>query len=224
MLSPFARREWLIIAALGLALVIGALLLGWWIIAAVLAVATLALLGFFRDPARSVPTMRGLVISPADGRVRSIHDVEHFEPFDGPAHCVRIFMSVLDVHVQRAPMHGRVTLIEHRPGKFLNALKPESADENEALTMTLVHPTRDVPVCAVRQIAGAIARRIVCGAAEGEILQRGQRYGIIKFGSTVELYLPASQRVQLQVGQGVYVRGGLTVIASVSGDKVEGPA
>jgi phosphatidylserine decarboxylase len=213
MLSPYGKREWLLVLAIGLTLtVLLAIFVAWWA-AVVAALATAALLAFFRDPARKTPTLRGLMISPADGRVSSIHQLEHFEPFDGPATCIRIFLSVLDVHVQRSPCHGRVVSIVHKSGKFMNALKPDAADHNESVTMLLRHPTNDAPVAAVRQLVGAIARRIVCGVAVGDILQRGQRYGMIKFGSTVELYLPGHDRHDIEVEVGRYVYGGQTILA-----------
>jgi len=224
MLSPFGKREWLLILAIGGALTLLALLATWWVPAFLLAAITLALLAFFRDPPRLVPSMRGLMTSPADGRVSSIHEVEHFEPFDGPAVCIRIFLSVLDVHVNRSPCHGRVVSISHRPGEFLNALKAESAEANESVTMVLHHPQRKAPIAAVRQVAGAIARRIVCSATEGDILQRGQRYGMIKFGSTTELYLPHPHYVELRVRQGDRVYAGSTVLAAITAGEADEPA
>ena len=115
-------------------------------------------------------------------------------------------------------MHGRVASVTHKPGKHINAIKAESAEHNESVTVVLRHPVSGVALCAVRQVAGAIARRIVCGAREGELLQRGQRYGMIKFGSTTELYLPNPQRVKVMVGEKEYVYGGSTVLAVVEGD------
>lgn len=215
MLSPFARSQCLIIIAAGAVLTGACLGLRWWGLAAVVAVATLALLAFFRDPNRQVPSRRGVVVSPADGRVRSIHRIDHFEPFDGPAHCVRIFLSVFDVHVQRSPLHGRVASIHRRDGPRGNALKEDSAEENAAVTMVLNHPTRDEPRAAVRQIVGMVARRIVCSPAEGDILQRGQRYGIIIFGSTVDLYLPEDQIAAIELQSGQRVNGGVTVVAEL---------
>jgi phosphatidylserine decarboxylase len=131
---------------------------------------------------------------------------------------------VLDVHVNRSPIYGRVTAIRHKPGEHLNALKPESAERNESATLTLHHPTHGHPVAVVRQIAGSIARRIVCGVEEGEILQRGQRFGLIKFGSTTELYLPQPDRVRVEVREGQYVYGGATLVAMVGSPHPVGEA
>jgi len=221
MLSRYGKREWLLTLLIGFGLVALILWAGrsWWPLALIVALLTLALLAFFRDPRRRTPTMRGLMIAPADGRISSIQRVEHFEPFDGPATCIRIFLSVLDVHVQRSPCHGRVAEVVRREGEYLNALKPDAADRNCSVTMLLHHPTRETPVAAVRQIVGVIARRIVCDVSIGDILQRGQRYGMIKFGSTVELYLPGDADHHIEVEPGRYVFGGFTVLARARTDR-----
>lgn len=216
MLSSYGKPQTTILLVAGVIAALVFAFLQWWITLAIVVVADLALLAFFRDPDRKTPTQRGQVVAACDGRVSSIHDLEHFEPFNGPAKCIRVFLSVFDVHVNRSPMHGRVVSVTHKPGKKLNALKAESAELNEAVTIVLEHPAQQKPVAAVRQIAGAIARTIVCGAEVGQTLQRGQRYGLIKFGSTTEVYLPHPDRVQVQVRQGQYVWGGETVLALVT--------
>ena len=215
MLSPYGKREWSIVGSVGLVVTIAALVLHWWVLAATLALVTIALLLFFRDPPRQIPSQRGIMVSPADGRISSIHDLKYFEPFDGPAVCVRIFLSVLDVHVNRAPCHGQVVKITYKEGEFLNALKPESAERNESNLIELVHPSSGHPIAAVKQIAGAIARRIVCGTKENDVLQRGERFGLIKFGSTTELYVPKQFQPQVMVNKGQYVYGGMTVLVQV---------
>lgn len=215
MLSPYGKPQTTIIGIIGTGAMVGAAYFGWWITLAILAVITVGLLAFFRDPHRTVPTLRGQAVAPADGRISSIHTVDHYEPFDGPALCLRIFLSVLDVHINRAALHGKVASITHKPGKYLNALKAESAELNESVTLVFHNPTHEVPVCAIRQIAGAIARRIVTGVDVGDILQRGQRFGMIKFGSTTELYLPHPDRVEVKIQQGQYVWAGVTVMAIV---------
>jgi phosphatidylserine decarboxylase len=214
-LTSFGQREWTVIGGVGFLGVLGCLAAGWWIAAGLILIAAMAGLSFFRDPHRVIPLQRGQIVAPADGRVRAVEHLEHFEPFGGPAICIRIFLSVLNVHINRSPCHGRVTSIQYTPGRHLNALKAESAAENESLLMVLHHPTRGRPVAAVRQISGAIARRIVCAASEGEILNRGQRYGMIKFGSTTELFLPDPDQVQVTVETGRRVYAGHTVVATV---------
>lgn len=222
MLSPYAKNEWLTILAVGLLTTIAAVIVGWWWLAFLTVPLTAALLAFFRDPNRKTPSQRGAMISPADGRVSSIHEVEHFEPFEGPATCIRIFLSVFDVHINRSPCHGEVKSITYKPGDHKNALNPTSAETNESNLIVLVHPIRRHPLAAVRQVAGLLARTITCGLKEGDVAQRGQRIGIIKLGSTTELYLPADLRPRVEVQQGQYVYAGITVLASVTGkDPVE---
>ena len=215
MLSGYAKREWSTIMAIGVLLSIAAIVAGVWPVAILVVLLAAGAVAFFRDPQRYVPTQRGLMVSPADGRISSIHQVEHFEPFDGPAVCVRIFMSVLDVHVNRSPCHGLVESVTHKPGDHLNALNPDSAEVNESVLMVLLHPTGRHPLAAVRQVAGILARTIVCRAAPDIVLQRGQRFGIIKLGSTVELYVPAIAQPRVVVEQGQYVHGGVTVLVHV---------
>lgn len=215
MLTPYGKRECLGILAGSLALMLVALLLRWWVPAALVFPIALALLAFFRDPKRRIPSQRGIMVAPADGRVSSIHRIDHFEPLGQPALCVRIFLSVLDVHVNRSPCHGRVVSITHAPGRYMNALNPESAGVNESNLVVLEHPTRREPLAAVKQIAGAIARRIVCDLRPSQIVQRGERFGMIKFGSTTELYVPLSLLPEPQVQQGQRVRGGATVLLKV---------
>ena len=216
MLSGYGKREWSTILAIGLMFTITCLIVGWWWSTIPIVLITVALLSFFRDPPRRVPNQRSVVVSPADGRISSIHQVDHFEPFDGPATCVRVFLSVLDVHINRSPCHGVVEFTRHQAGKHLNALNPRSAEVNESMLMLLVHPVRRHPVAAVRQVAGLLARTIVCAVDDGQVLQRGQRFGMIKLGSTTELYLPAFSDPEILVGQGDRVVAGVTLLARVS--------
>ncbi len=216
MLSPQARNEWLTITGLGVLLSVAAGVFGIWWLIPVLLIATLAGLLFFRDPDRAIPSQRNAVVAPADGRVSSVHEIEHFEPFDGPATCIRIFLSVLDVHINRCPCHGRVRSITHKPGLHRNALNPDSAEVNENNLIVLEHPVKGHPVAAVRQVAGLLARTVVCTVKEQAILQRGQRIGLIKLGSTTEVYLPATLRPQVSVQTGQKVSGAVTVIAMIT--------
>jgi phosphatidylserine decarboxylase len=216
MLSSYAKREWLVVIVVTVLLFVSAALLGWWWALPIPVLVSLPLLWFFRDPPRRVPSQRAVAVAPSDGRVSSIHEVEHFEPFGGPAVCVRIFMSVFDVHVNRVPCHGSVASVTHKPGKHLNTLRPQSAEDNETVTTVFIHPTRHHPVAAVRQVAGLLARTIYNALYEGQVAQRGQRMGIIKLGSTTELYLPISLQPQVQVVKGQRVYGAITVLASVT--------
>ena len=228
MLSPYGKLEWLTIAAIGVMLSIAAGVAGFWWVSFVLIPLTLALMAFFRDPNRKTPSQRGAVVAPADGRISSIHELEHFEPLGGPATCIRIFLSVLDVHINRSPCHGHVASITHKPGDHKNALNPTSAETNESNLIVLVHPIRRHPLAAVRQVAGLLARTIACGVHEGDVVQRGQRIGMIKLGSTTELYLPADLQPKVAVSQGQKVYAGVTVLAMVTSkdqpDPDESPA
>lgn len=169
---------------------------------ALLAVAA-AVAGFFRDPARVAPGGEGLVVSPADGKVVEVDDG------DPMGRRVSIFLSPLDVHINRAPLDARVADIRYRPGRFLAAYKGKASEENERNAVELADGSgRTVRVV---QIAGFLARRIVCDVGRGDSLKRGERFGMIMFGSRVDLHLPAEARVAVQPGE--RVRGGETVVA-----------
>lgn len=216
MLSKHAKLECITIAAVGFMLSVAVVLIGLWWLVPVIVIATFALLAFFRDPERRTPTQRGVMVAPSDGRISSIHEIEHFEPLDGPAVCVRIFMSVLDVHINYSPYHTAVESITHTPGEHLNTLKPESAEDNESNLLVLVHPNREYKMAAVRQVAGMLARTIVCHVHEEQVIQRGQRIGLIKLGSTTELYIRKDLSPRLQVKEGQRVTGGVTVCAQIT--------
>lgn len=166
---------------------------------------------FFRDPRRAVPDEPGLVVSPADGKIVEIADVDDPEFLGEPAVKIGIFLSVFNVHVNRAATDARVVRLRYQPGKFLNALRPSSAEENERMDVYLVEPDPPHRRYVVRQIAGAIARRIVCTLRPGQEVARGERFGMIKFGSRTEILLPsAGFEVAVQIGQKVL--GGRTVL------------
>ena len=145
---------------------------------------------FFRDPPRRVPQEPGLVVSPADGTVAEITRLEHDEFIGGPAVRIGIFLSIFNVHLNRAPLACRVIALRYSPGEFLNALRPESALRNENMWIGLEEESPPHRRLVVRQISGAIARRIVCDLRPGESLGRGQKFGMIKLGSRTELILP----------------------------------
>ncbi len=168
---------------------------------------------FFRDPRRSVPAAPGLVVSPADGKVVEIARLAHDEFVGGPAVRIGIFLSVFNVHVNRAPLACRVIQLDYRPGEFLNALDPASAIRNESMWIGLEEPASPFRRLVCRQISGAIARRIVCDLAPGETLARGQKFGMIKFGSRTELILPDETGLVVETKIGDKVRGGKTVLA-----------
>ncbi len=190
-----------------------------WLLTPVLSVVgvvfVLFCLYFFRDPGRVAPLRPGLVLAPADGHVVSVMHAAPPEALDlGPAERVRvaIFLSVLDVHVNRMPVDGTITRIAYRHGKFLNASLDKASDDNERNALAIRLPDgRDL---AVVQIAGLIARRILCHVHEGESVVAGSRFGIIRFGSRTDIYLPVGVASLVSVGQSMI--GGETVIAELN--------
>ncbi len=174
---------------------------------AILGLDALALIGilatffiafFFRDPDRVVPNSEGLVVSPADGKVIAVTTVDDSSYYEGSALKISIFMSVFNVHVNRIPFEGRVIKISYHPGKFLaaNLGKASSANERNAVFLESENQKK---ICTV-QIAGLIARRIICGLKEGDLVARGQRFGMICFGSRLDVYLPADTTLTITVG------------------------
>lgn len=164
---------------------------------------------FFRDPQRKIPEEPGVVVSPADGWVVDIEEIQDPEFIGEPALKIGIFLSVFNVHVNRISLAARVIRMRYEPGKFLNALYPSSAKENERMEVFFVEPTSPHRRFIIRQIAGAIARRIVCEIRPGQVLKIGERFGMIKFGSRTELLLPKKDfEILVQVGSKVH--GGAT--------------
>jgi len=213
MLSLYGKNEWLTVIAITLLLLISVMLLGLWYLSIPVLTFSMLVLWFFRDPERHVPPQRGIIVSPADGVISSIHRLEQFDPFGGPAICIRVFMNVFNIHVNRSPCHGSVSAIQHKDGLHKSTLNPSSMEHNESNMIVLVHPIRRHYVAAVRQVAGLLARTIVCSVREGQTLQRGMRIGMIKLGSTTELYVPEELRPELKVEKGQKVYGGITVLA-----------
>lgn len=170
-------------------------------LAAVACAAMLFVAFFFRNPERSVPGEKGLVVSPADGRVLKIEEVQLDGLLPGPHRKVSIFMNVFNVHVNRVPYAGRVEKIEYRAGKFLSADLDKASADNEKNTILI--RTAEGKAFLTIQIAGLIARRIVCWIGEGMEVARGQRFGLICFGSRLEVVLPLDSRILVQPGQKV---------------------
>ena len=179
--------------------------LGWKWAAGILIFFGLFVFYFFRDPERTIPSDPGAIVSPADGRVVEIVD----ELFDGnPGHRISIFLSIWDVHVQRAPSAGRVADVVYRPGRFYAALFSAASRENEQNVIYLNTPSGPL---VFKQIAGAIARRVICWKREGEVVALGERVGLIRFGSRVDIWLPP--QAQVVVGRGQKVKGGESILA-----------
>ena len=170
---------------------------------------------FFRDPPRVTPLQKGLVISPADGVISGVGlavPPRELELTNEPMMRVSVFMNVFNVHVNRAPMPGRVRKVAYKPGKFLNAELDKASEDNER--NSLIIETDHGPI-GVTQIAGLVARRIVCWAQEGEELPVGDRFGLIRFGSRVDVYLPAQTVPLVAIGQTMIA--GETILADLDG-------
>jgi phosphatidylserine decarboxylase len=197
----------------GLSLLAVAIVLAWatgnwaWSIAPVLLAAFF--LWFFRDPERTIPTGPGLIVSPGDGLVTETASIATPE---GPRQRISIFLSVFDVHVNRSPIAGVLTGVRYQKGQYLNAMNPASADRNEQNIATV--RGEDGVEITFKQIAGLLARRIVFKLREGDTVERGQRVGLIKFGSRVNVLLPAQAELRVSVGQ--RVKGGESVLAAMA--------
>jgi phosphatidylserine decarboxylase len=167
---------------------------------------------FFRDPPRVTPQGDDLVVSPADGVIQAIaprRPPPELALGDAPRTCISVFLNIFDVHVNRAPVGGRITRVSHHPGKFLNAAQDKASEDNERQSLRIETSHGDVFGCV--QIAGLIARRIVCAVGEGDVVAAGQRIGLIRFGSRCDVYLPDGCAPLVAVGQRAI--GGETVFA-----------
>jgi phosphatidylserine decarboxylase len=202
---PIVREGWVYLLFLG---IITAGVFLWQPIAAIIPLILLLFVGFFfRNPERVIPGQNGLVVSPADGVVMSVEEVFESRYLQAEATRVSIFLNIFNVHVNRAPIAGTVEYQHYQPGKFLPAYKVEAAQLNE---QNLIGIKQGEMRILTSQIAGLIARRVVSWVKPGDVLQRGERIGLIKFGSCTELYLPKS--IQIEVRKGDQVKGGETII------------
>lgn len=182
-----------------------------------MSVLTMFVIFFFRDPVRNVPDGIDIVVSPADGKVLSIEKLDN-HPFTGEGTVkISIFLSVFDVHINRIPVGGKVDFIRYHPGKFFVAFEDKASDENEQNEIGLVRSNGQKIV--VTQIAGMIARRIVCRLKPNQEVATGERFGMIRFGSRTELFLPSGCEVMVEAGD--HVTGGLTVLAKLGRSKAD---
>ena len=165
-------------------------------------------LAFFRDPERVVPSNPSDVVAAADGRITDIIEIDEPEVLKTKTRRVGIFLSIFDVHTNRAPIDGRIIYCEHRKGLCVDARRPDCSEKNEAMTWGFQNPRVTI---VVRQLTGAIARRIVAWSKVGDELRKGDRFGMIRFGSRTEVYLPLTATVLVKVGE--HVSGGSTIIA-----------
>jgi phosphatidylserine decarboxylase len=181
------------------------ILISLWVLFALFA------LYFFRDPNPAVPTDPNAIVAVAHGTVDAIDQVEELEYMGGLCQRVSVFLSVFDVHVQKAPVAGQVAYLQHHPGEFLNAMKLEAASQNENLLVGFASSEHEGEKIGVRLVAGMIARRIVPWVGLGDVVSRGERMSLIQFGSRCDLYLPLTAKIQVQLGDKMI--GGQTVVA-----------
>jgi phosphatidylserine decarboxylase len=215
---PFARWGLAELALLGLPLLAAtiALSLTFWYVAPLPGIVCLLVVWFFRDPPRRVPAEAGQIVSPADGTISEVVELDHDEFVGGPAVRIGIFLSIFNVHINRAPARSRVVRMRYSPGSFISAVKPESTLANENMWIGLEEETPPHRRMVVRQIAGMFARRIVCGLRPGEMVERGHKFGMIKLGSRTELILPREAGLSVEVRAGERVRAGASVVARYS--------
>jgi phosphatidylserine decarboxylase len=209
-LASYGWKTWL---PLGLALIAASVLSAFYApwISPIFVLGLLFTLWFFRDPERRSDAPHEALLAPADGKVVEIGAAEEPQFVGGPAHKIAIFMSVFDVHVNRSPCDATVDWTRHEDGKFLNAMGPQASVENERVLVALRRGGRPL---LLKLVAGLVARRIVCPLKPGDSLQRGQRLGMIQFGSRVEIFLPRSENFEPVVRLGQSVRAGRTVIGN----------
>jgi len=216
LLTRYGAREWMILTLAAAIPAAAGLFFGWWWLTATAVVVWLALASFFRDPLGRRPATddpRDLV-SPADGLVSAVLEVPEHPSTGGPATIVRIYLSVFDVHVNRMPCDCEVLGTIHTPGKYLDVRIEESAKVNESMVSRL-RSTGGV-LLGVKQISGKVARHIVCPVTAGQRFARGERFGMIKFGSTTELVVPTAEVEKVCVARGARVRGGVTVLVRLA--------
>lgn len=191
----------------------------WWYLAVLPGVVLALVIWFFRDPPRHVPEEAGLLVSPADGTIAEVTRLQHDEFVGGPAVKIGIFLSIFNVHINRAPLAARVIRLKYEPGLFLNAMNPDSRMLNENLSIGLEEDAPPHRRMLVRQIAGLFARRIVCELRLGETIVRGHKFGMIKLGSRTELIVPEEEGLQVLVGVGQKVKAGSTVVATYGAER-----
>ena len=203
----------MLIGTTALALVAFGLGYVFWPLALITIPVLIWLFAFFRDPHRIVPVDEDIMVSPADGTVSDITHLDNEPRLGGPAVRIGIFLSVFNVHINRSPCDARVVKTEYKRGKFINAMHHNKAsEENESNTVVLGEAQTGKPVAVVKQIVGLIARRIVFTSKKGELVARGERIGLIKFGSRTELTVPDWLQPQVLVKEGQTVRGGADIL------------
>jgi phosphatidylserine decarboxylase len=213
-IAPWGWKELNLFGWPLVAIMVGLLYLGspWCWSALVPLTVLLWLISFFRDPPRQIPSEPDAVVSPADGVVVEVAPLDNYEFIGGPAVRIGIFLSIFNVHINRAPLAGRVVDTHYKPGEFLNALNPQSAERNEFMWIGFERTEKPPQRFAVRQISGMLARRIVCTLQPGMTVTGGAKFGMIKLGSRTELILPAGV-AEIVVKPGDKVRAGSDIVA-----------
>ena len=202
-----------IIVAMAICLLLVQTLLSSWaiiLIETILVVVLIWIFSFFRDPYRVIPADKNILLAPADGRVTDIEIVDESDFIGGRALRIGIFLSIFDAHINRAPCNVKVEKITYKKGRFKNAMSPKSGRVNESNDLAITRTDSPNDRLIVRQISGAIARRIVCEASRGQNLTGGEKFGMIKFGSRTELYVPVGKNTKCLVKVGGKVKAGLT--------------
>ncbi|EDY22137.1 phosphatidylserine decarboxylase related protein [Chthoniobacter flavus Ellin428] len=201
--------RWIFAVVIALGIIGG--VLGWLWLDIISVLLLLFCINFFRDPDRPIPAGDEVVVAAADGVVADIVEIEEDEVLKTRCRRVGIFLSVFDVHVNKAPIAGKVTYLQHHPGLYLDARNPECSVKNEALTWAIEGAKATL---VIRQITGAIARRIVPWSKVGDTVEKGFRFGMIRFGSRTEIYLPMTATVEVKVGD--RVSGAQSIIARLA--------
>ncbi len=190
-----------------------------WLAAITLYVFGILIAWFFRNPNRVIPEGEGVVVSPADGKVVLIEEIEHDDFIDGPAVLIGIFLSIFNVHINRTPISAKIIGLRYKAGKYLNALRPESAKENEQVAIRLEGNRAPYRRMVVKQITGAIARRIVTIIKPGDELEKGESVGMIKLGARTELILPKAEGLKIIAEIGQKVQAGSSILAEYQAEK-----
>jgi phosphatidylserine decarboxylase len=219
-LMRVALAEVFVIGGALLLLSLAAALL-WWPLVFIPLIASLLVVWFFRDPRRTITAGVGAVVSPADGKIVEIIEID--DPVIGPALQFRVSLSIFNVHANRASLPGRVVSVQYRPGKFLNALRPRSTRDNEKMDVEIASSDLDGRIIRIRQITGQFARRIVCWARVGDVFSRGEMYGMIKLGSQTELVIPRDESLVINAKVGDRISAGSTVLARYVAQAQVGP-
>ncbi|MBN71493.1 MAG: phosphatidylserine decarboxylase family protein [Gimesia sp.] len=233
---PFAREglaELFVLSTLffgGAALLTGVILSGvvtgvlsyiGWLLVLTLVLFGMEIVWFFRNPQRAIPAGEGVIVSPADGTFDTIEEIAHHEYIGGPAIEIGIFLSIFNVHINRMPVAGKIIKLVYRPGKCLNALRPESTRLNERLEVYLQMPEPTNRPMLVQQITGAIARRIVCRLKPGDELTKGAQFGMIKLGSRTVIVFPQEEGLEILAKPGDKLKAGSTILAKYAESPTE---